>query len=166
MREIKVKQLTYEDFNKYGTFALMPDESVPHIKVRDRVQFYRDLYHIELGEEKNMSYSICKIGMREMIIDTMEYHDICEEGLVPLDDDIIIFCAPANHTGEPEPEKVEAFFVPRHTCFTIKAGVWHFSPYVCNVDTGHILVQLPERTYVNDCILKELPEKDHMRIIR
>ncbi|MDR7869294.1 MAG: DUF4867 family protein [Tissierellaceae bacterium] len=163
MREIKVKQLNCKDFDKYGTFALMPCESVPHIKVRDRAQFYRDLYHIKLGDEKNMSYSICKIGMRNMVVDTMEYHDRTEEGIVPLDDDIVIFCAPANN-GEPEPDKIEAFFVPKHTCIVLKAGVWHFSPYVCNVETGHILIQLPERTYMNDCIVKKLPESDHISI--
>jgi len=163
MREITVKELTLEAFKNYGTFAVLPEAETPHIKVRDRVRFYRDLCGVNLGDEQTVSFSICRMGERPFIIENMEYHNHCQEGILPLDDDIIIFVAAATNGYVPLDE-VEAFKIPKHTMVCLKAGVWHFSPYLCNNKQGHILIMLPERTYVNDCVLVPLAEQDKILI--
>lgn len=163
MREIKVKALTLEDFKGYGTFRCLPEENEPHIQVRDRVRFYRDLCGVNLGTEQTVSFSVCRMGRRPLIIDNMEYHNRCQEGIMPLDDDVIIFVAPAT-TGYLPIDEVEAFLVPKHTMVVLNSGVWHFSPYLCKEEAGHILILLPERTYVNDCVLVPLEEDQKILI--
>jgi ureidoglycolate lyase len=163
MREIKVKTLSLADFKKYGTYSCLPVDNEPHIKVRDRVRFYRDLCGVNLGTEQTVSFSVCRMGSRPFVIDHMEYHNVCQEGIMPLDDDVIIFVAPATNGSLPIDE-VEAFRIPKHTMVVLNSGVWHFSPYLCNEKAGHILILLPERTYVNDCVLVPLAEDQKILI--
>ena len=79
-----------------------------------------------------------------------------------LDDDVILHVAPPSK--EPVPELTEAFIVPKGTLVCLNLGVWHLSAMPINLDTAHVLIVLPERIYLNDCIVVDYPEERQVRI--
>ena len=47
----------------------------------------------------------------------------------------------------------------------LNIGVWHLAALPVNKKTARILIVLPERTYLTDCIVVEYDEKDHMELV-
>lgn len=162
MKKIGVKKLTLENFNKYGTFANMINPDAVKIGA-EPVEFFRDMMQVYFGT-KNISFSICRVLKRPAIIDTIEYHSSCTEGILPLDADVLIHVAIATLNGEVPSEEIEVFHIPKGTLVSLKPGVWHYAPYLCDSDQANTLVLLPERAYANDCHVVELDEKDHLEI--
>jgi len=98
-----------------------------------------------------------------MTVDAAEYHNTTGEGILPIDDDIVIHVAPPS--GEPVPELTEAFVVPRGTMVFLNLGVWHYGGYALDADEAHVLIVLPQRIYKNDCTVVHYQEKDRMEIV-
>ena len=80
-----------------------------------------------------------------------------------LDDDVIVHVAPAGK--EAVPELTEAFLVPKGTMVLLNTGVWHLSAIPVNKETAHVLIVLPERTYLNDCVVVDYPEEKWVEIL-
>ena len=97
-----------------------------------------------------------------MIVSKAEYHNTTQEGILCLDDDVVIHVAPAGK--EPVPELTEAFVVPKGTLVRLHTGTWHLSAMPINKDVAHVLIVLPERIYFNDCIVVDYPEEDWVEI--
>ena len=164
MRTIKVEELTQEAFAPFGAFAQMVNPVADKIG-KEPVEFYRDMVQLHVSPESMLSYSTTRCVPRPFIIDTLEFHSHCWEANLPLDNDIILQVAPATAKGEPVPlDKMRAFLIPQGTLFTIKAGVWHWGPFAMHDKVANVLVNLPERTYFNDCTVVELPEEDRIQI--
>ena len=62
------------------------------------------------------------------------------------------------------PELTEAFIVPKGTLVCLNLGVWHLSAMPLNKETAHVLIVLPERIYLNDCIVVDYPEEKWVQI--
>ena len=92
-----------------------------------------------------------------------KYHTTTWEGIVALDDDMIIHVAPAS-AGAPVPELTRAFIVPKGTMVKINAAIWHLCPLPLNNEVLHAMIILPECTYANDCTVVDFEEKDWFKI--
>jgi len=69
-------------------------------------------------------------------------HTTTWEGIVALDDDMIIHVAPAS-AGTPVPELTKAFLVPKGYMVKINAAIWHLCPLPVNNDVLHAMIILP-----------------------
>lgn len=157
MNTIKVKELTVENFHIYGEFTDLLNPAGPSLG-----DFYRDQVHMHVSSDMQLTFSPLTVHKAEMIIDKVECHDYTQEASLCLDDDIILHVAPASDV--PCPELTEAFFVPKGTLVRVHAGVWHYAAMPVNLETGHVMIVLPERTYKNDCTVVEYDESQKILI--
>ena len=158
MKTIKVQPITAENFRAYGQFTdlLNPDG----YSLGD---FYQDRVKMNVAGNMNLAFSPLLIHKADpMVVTASEYHNTTQEGMVCLDDDMIIYLAPASN--KPVPELTEAFLVPKGTLVCLNTSVWHLAPIAVSQETAHVLIVLPERTYFNDCIVVDYDEKDHIKI--
>ena len=166
MREVKVEQLSLEAYKPFGTYANLINPTDVGFGVNTPVAFFRDQLQMDVSGNNAYSYSCCHVKKRENIIDVLEYHSSCGEVVLPLDQDILLQVAPASGNNDPIPlDEMRVFYVPKGTAITIKAGVWHWGPFATEDTPANVLINLPERTYANDCIVVELDKKDHIKII-
>ena len=163
MEHVTVQDLTFEAFNPYGTFASMLNPSA--IKIGEEpIEFYRDMTQSDLGGSTKVSYSICRVLKRDPVVNVIEYHSTCGEGILPLDGDVVIHVAPATPNGEVPHDRIEVFRVPQGTLVTLRPGVWHHAPYADGCECVNVLIVLPERTYANDCVVVDLEPEEQVRI--
>ncbi len=158
MKTIKAKPITVENFHAYGEFV---DLMNPEGYALD--DFYRDKLLMHTSGNMQMAFSPLIVRKSEkMIVTKAEYHNLTQEAVLCLDDDVVLHVAPAGK--EPVPELTEAFIVPKGTMVRIHTGVWHLSAMPLNLDIAHVLIVLPERTYFNDCIVVDYPEDRQVEI--
>ena len=112
----------------------------------------------------SMGFSPIAVRKDERIVKMAEYHTTTWEGIVALDDDMIIHVASAS-AGTPVPELTKAFIVPKGHMVKINAAIWHLCPLPVNNDVLHAMIILPECTYANDCTVVEFEEKDWFKIV-
>lgn len=163
MRTIPVQPLTYEGFSKYGAYQNMLEPKGESLGAAP-AEFFRDLLQLRLGGSSILSVSVLELTERPLLVDAMEYHNDCCEGMMPMDTDVIVQLAPAVKGDVIPLEKVEAFFVPKGTLIVLNPGVWHESPYVAGQKKGHIFCMLPERTYMKDAFLIPIPQDQRISI--
>lgn len=157
MRKEKITELTLEAFQAYGLFATMinPDK----VKIGDKPrEFFRDMIMLNIGQHNLPFFSTCRVGKRDLIVDSTEYHNGTGEGILPLDGDILIHVGPATPSGEVPYDDIKIFQVPKGTMVTLNPGVWHGWPFAYNCECTNVLTILPERIYVTDCQVIQLPE--------
>lgn len=158
MKQITAKPITAENFKEFGSFTdlLNPEGS-------SLGDFYQDRLKMHSSGAMQMAFSPLLVHKPEkMMVTTAEYHNYTQEGILCLDDDVIVHVAPAGK--DPVPELTEAFLVPKGTMVLLNTGVWHLSAIPVNLELAHILIVLPERTYHNDCIVVEYPEEKWVEI--
>lgn len=164
MKKVKVEKLSLEAYKPFGTYANLINPTDEKLGAAP-VEFFRDQLQVDVNPNNSWSYSCCRVEKRPMVIDVLEYHSGCAEVVLPLDNDILLQVAPATGNGDPLPlEKMRVFYVPKGTAITIKPGVWHWGPFTVNDDPVNILINLPERTYANDCIVVDLEEADQISV--
>lgn len=150
MRTLKIENLSAEAIRPFGSYANMLDP-VPEDVGKAPVGFYPDRVQQGLGKESAPSYSTCRVEKRPWVVDFAEYHTATCEGILPLDNDILIHVGPASHPRAPAPlDKFRIFRVPRGTMVVLRPGVWHGAPFSANDKPANVLIVLPERTYAND----------------
>lgn len=158
MRKIKAKPITMENFAPYGCFA-----SILKPKGNCLGTFYPDQVLFPVSGYMPVAFSpLASPKPERMIVDSAEYHDLTGEGVLCLNDDVVIHVAPPSK--EPVPEKTEAFLVPRGTMVKLNAGVWHLAALPVHEDVAHILIVLPERTYKSDCVVVQYAPEDQIEI--
>lgn len=162
MRDIKAKKLSLKDYHRFGEFKDLLHPKGDKIG-EGEVVFYRDMVSIFTGSNMT-SFSIVETDQRAMIPDEAEQHKSGTEVLLPLDDDIVIFVAPATAYDFPY-EKEEAFIVPKGTMVTIRPGVWHKAPFPLNKEKSETLVILPEREYALDCDVVKIDKEKGFQIL-
>lgn len=165
MRKVKGRDLSVEEFLPYGRYANLIDPSCEKLGTPP-VEFFRDMVQQELGAASSASFSTCRVEKREMVVDVTEYHTSTAEGILPLDNDILIHVAPATpRDGNVPVDKIVVFRVPKGTMVVLRPGVWHHAPFSVNDAPANVLIVLPERTYANDCEVFELKEKDRVHVL-
>lgn len=164
MRKVKVKDLSAEEFLPYGRYACLIDPDSEKLG-SPPIEFFRDMVQQELGAAGSASFSTCRVEKRELVIDVSEYHSQTAEGILPIDNDILIHVAPATaRDGKVPVDKIVVFRVPKGTMIVLRPGVWHHAPFTANDQPANILIVLPERTYVNDCEVFELKKEDKVHV--
>jgi len=155
---VKPKQLTLENFGKYGSFVKLSEVSAKNsLRIgKSPIEFFPDLAILNIDGEI-LGVSICRVFPREFKINLTEHHNYTEEGILPLDGDVLM------HVGCPTgddipPDEVEVFEVPKLTLVRLKRGVWHHAPFSTGNKAVNCLILLAERTYHNDCEVEEIPE--------
>lgn len=164
MKKVKAQALTVESFLPYGFFANMINPTMEKIGA-EPIEFYRDMLQLDLGGVGIGSFSICRVERRPLVIDVSEYHTATGEGILPLDNDVLIHVGPATVEDGCVPfDALKAFRVPKGTMVVLRPGVWHHAPLTVNDDSANVLIVLPERTYANDCEVFEFMDDEKIEI--
>ena len=66
--------------------------------------------------------------------------------------------------GRLSAERIEAFYVPRHTFVRLNPLIIHGSVF-CIEPSGHSLCMLPGRTFANDMEMKRLSDDEAFELI-
>ena len=162
MKTVKPLPMMHETFFPYGYFAKMQNPDSINFGVSP-VKFYRDILQMPVTSMANLSFSICKVEKRDFLIQKIECHSQCYEGILPLDGDIVIHVAHATQNNVYPFDDIKVFTVPQYTMVVLKAGVWHHAPFAIE-NTVNTLIVLPERTYANDCIRVDIPKEYQISI--
>lgn len=158
MRKIKAVPITVENFQTFGSFVKVLEPAGYSLG-----DFYPDKCHFPVNGRVPITFSpLVTTKPEKYIVTTAEYHDYTCEGVIPMDDDVILHVAPASK--EPVPQLTEAFLVPKGTAVRLNPGVWHLAALPVNLDVAHVLIVLPERTYKNDCVVVDYAEEDWTEI--
>lgn len=164
MKTVKIEELSLEEFRPFGFYISHIDPKTEKIG-KSPIEFFRDMVQLDLGSASIASFSTCRVEKRELVIDASEYHSGVGEGILPLDNDVIIHVGPATPPDSRVPlEKIRIFRVPKGTLVVLRPGVWHHAPFTLNDDPANILIVLPERAYANDCHVVELRDEDRIKI--
>lgn len=166
MKTVSVESLTGETFSEFGSFCDMLNPMSERLGAPP-IEFFPDMIQQMLGNHQAVSYSNCRIGPREPIINTAECHASTAEMLMPLDVDVLMFFAPGSAPDAAFPvDQVRVFLVPKGFMVVIKPHIWHHGPFCLGQETANILVALPERTYLNDTRTAVLEGEDCLLISR
>lgn len=166
MRTIKAQPLTQETFAKYGNFQnLLDDSDLARHSIFPQ-GFFADLMTLDMGGPNLPTVSVCQAKKQEQnIITALEAHKGTCEGLLPLDDDVVIFVGVA-FPGRPfTTAAVEAFYVPRGTFVKLNPYILHGTQFPVHSETAHILCLLPGRTFVNDMQMQPLTEEERAQVL-
>lgn len=161
MKQLTAKPLTPEGFARYGSYQnLLDTDDLAKKSILPPFGFFPDVMTLEFGGAPTVS--VCHVKKSEKkIVSFMEAHAKTCEGLLPLDGDVIIYVGPA--FGPPErwnPDKLEAFIVPKGTFVKLNALVIHGTQYAIDTDEVHLLCMLPARTFSNDMLSAMIKEDD------
>lgn len=162
MLSIKVKELTNDMFKPYGRFNNLINPKTNQLGPAP-AEWYPDIQNVRL-RDNIVSFSICKVLPRPYVVTHTEYHECTEEGILPLDGDILIHVGLPDNPGNCASERFEVFRVPQGTIVSLKPGVWHYSPFTVTDKPVNILIVLPERTYSRDCVVVLLDEGKQLKI--
>jgi ureidoglycolate lyase len=164
MRTVKTAELSVEAFLPFGFYANLVNPQAEKLGATP-IEFFRDMVQQDLGRGTVVSFSTCRVEPRAMVIDVSEYHTACGEGILPLDNDVLIHVAPASPNGAGVPiDKVRVFRVPQGTMAVLRPGIWHHAPITPNARPANVLIVLPERTYANDCVVVEHAPEERIRV--
>ena len=61
-------------------------------------------------------------------------------------------------------DDIEVFFVPKGTLLCIRPGVWHHAAFTPDKRNLNVMIVLPERAYMTDCHVAEIPAKKQLEI--
>ena len=165
MKTVQIEELSIEEFLPFGFYVHHIDPQAEKIG-KPPIEFFRDMVQQDLGGSSVVSFSTCRVEKRERVIDVTEYHSRAAEGILPLDNDVMIHVGPATPQNAGVPfEKIRVFRVPKGTMVVLRPGVWHHAPFTTNERAANVLIVLPERTYATDCTVVELGE-NQIRIER
>lgn len=163
MKTIKVQELTREEFAPFGQFYVM-DKPEGYPLCGEIHKFFPDRVIADSNHRVGYSPIVVKKPER-MVITQQEYHTTTWEMIMPLDDDMILHCAPAS-AGTVVTDYVKAFLVPKHTLIKMNSAIWHLAPLPANNDSLTAMIILPECTYANDCTVVDLAPDQQFEIIK
>jgi ureidoglycolate hydrolase len=163
MKSIKAVHVTKDNFSEYGYIADISDPTGNYALGSSPVVFHRDMVLAPNESQAPIAFGSLKVDKRPLIIKDVEYHSRAGEVMLPMDDDVIMYAGPASNDAV-EPDKLEAFYIPKGTLVVFRAGAWHGAPYPVNKEQSTVLICLPERTYLNDTKKYMLNEKDYIDI--
>ena len=163
MKTIKAEPITNEAFAPFGQFYTM-DKPDGYSLCGELHKFYPDRVNADSNHRVGYSPIVVK-KPEKMVITQQEYHTTTWEMILPLDDDMILHCAPAS-AGTPVTDLAKAFIVPKHTLIKMNAAIWHLAPLPANNDALTAMIILPECTYANDCTVVDLNEDQQFEIVK
>ena len=163
MKTIKAQPITVEEFAPFGQFYNM-DKPDGYALCGEIHKFFPDRITADSNHRIGFSPIVVK-KPEKMIITQQEYHTTTWEMIMPLDDDMILHCAPAS-AGTPVTDLAKAFIVPKNTLIKMNSAIWHLAPLPANNDQLTALIILPECTYANDCTVVDLKADEQFEIVK
>lgn len=162
MRKIQVQPITHENFAPFGQFYTM-DKPEGYALCGEIHRFFPD--RLTADSNHRVGYSPILVKKPEkMVITQQEYHTTTWEMIMPLNDDMILHCAPAS-AGTPVTDLAQAFLVPKHTLVKMNAAIWHLAPLPAKEAELAAMIILPECTYANDCTVVDLTAEEQFEIV-
>lgn len=129
MSSVPVRELELSAFEPYGTFTRMIDNPRITAALPRPVVFRSEMIRVPLAEATTASFSICRVAPREFVITGGEYHNKASEGILPLDEVILIHVAPPTNPRMGIPaDQFELFRVPVGTMVVLRPGAGHGAP--------------------------------------
>jgi len=163
MRTIPVQPLTHEAFAPFGQFYPMAAPA-GYALCGELHRFFPDRLTVDAGHR--LGFSPIQVRRPErMVITQQEYHTTTWEAILPLDDDMILHCAPPSG-GTLVTDLACAFLVPKHTLVKLNAAVWHLAPLPAAREQLTAMIILPECTYANDCTVVDIPPEQQFEIVK
>ena len=161
MLKVKVQPLTCEAFAPFGQFCNMA-EPTGYALTGALHRFFPD--RLTGHAACNLAFSPITVKRPEKyVITQQEYHTTTWEMILPLNDDMLLHCAPAS-AGVSVNEQAKAFLVPKGTLVKMNAAIWHLAPLPVHEDALSAMIVLPECTYANDCTVVDLAPEQQFRI--
>jgi ureidoglycolate lyase len=165
MRTIKVQELSKEAFRQYGTYQNLLDNEGLAAATGSKGGFFADVFTLNFGTTTLPSVSVCNVKKADkLIIGFIEAHKFTCEGLLPLDQDVIIYVGRVVR-GVLSPDTIEAFHIPQGTFVKLEPLILHGTQYVTKAEEAHILCMLPQRTSANDMMAQRLEEDAKIEIL-
>jgi ureidoglycolate lyase len=165
VKTVNVQELSVEAFLPFGTFVCHLDPGESKSSGRP-VAFIPDMLQVNMGGHSIVSFSTCRVEKREPVIGFSEYHTSCGEGILPLDNDVLIHVGPPTSARVGLPvDKLQVFRIPKGTAVSLRPGVWHGAPFAIGEAAANVLIVLPERTYANDCVVVLHEEEQKVEIV-
>lgn len=161
MKQIKAEKLTIEAFAPFGSFHSMLEPSGYGLTGAIHT-FYPD--RVTGAMVGNMAFSPIVVKKSDMVITQVEYHTSTWEGILPIDDDMVIHVSPASG-NYPCVDETKAFIVPKGTFVKLNAAIWHLAPLPASSEALHAMIVLPECTYARDCPVIDLKDEDVFQIV-
>ena len=159
MKTIKVQKLKDEPFRKYGVDQNLLDSEGMKARTFPMGSFRPDLITLDFGKDMLPTISVCDITKPEkMEVGFLEYHSRTCEGILPLDDDVVIFVGLCR--GELTVDCIEAFYVPVGTFVKMNPMVVHGVQFPAHKEGAHVVCMLPGRTFHNDCTIRVLEREE------
>ena len=162
MKKIQALPITHENFAPFGQcYPMAAPEGYP--LCGEIHQFFPD--RLVADSPRRVGYSPIVVNKPEkMIITQQEYHNTTWEMILPLDDDMIIHCAPAS-AGTPVGHLSQAFIVPKGALVKLNTAIWHLAPLPATKERLTAMIILPECTYALDCTVVDLPLEQQFEIV-
>lgn len=161
MRSVKAVPITHENFAPFGQFYTM-DAPAGYALCGQLHRFFPD--RLVADSNHRVGYSPILVKKPEkMVITQQEYHTTTWEMILPMNDDMILHCAPAS-AGTPVTEYAKAFIVPKNTLVKMNAAIWHLAPLPATKEELAAMIVLPECTYANDCTVVDLTPEQQFEI--
>ena len=161
MLTIKAEPITNDSFAPFGQFYPMLDPK-GHALCGELHSFFPD--RLTASAFQNVGYSPILVKKpAEYVITQQEYHTTTWEMILPLNDDMLLHCAPAS-AGASVNEQAKAFIVPKGTLVKMNAAIWHLAPLPVHEDVLSAMIILPECTYANDCTVVDLVPEQQFKI--
>ena len=161
MFKIKAEKINETNFAPFGSFYNM-SEPAGYPLSGELHRFFPD--RLTASAWSNIAFSPILVRKPDRyLITQQEYHTTTWEIILPLNDDMIIHCAPAS-AGTPVNEYAKAFIVPKNTLVKINAAIWHLAPLPTKENELSAMIVLPECIYANDCTVVDLPEEQQFEI--
>lgn len=162
MLKIQAKPITHESFAPFGQFYPMAAPE-GYALCGEIHRFFPD--RLTADSTRRVGFSPIVVQKPEkMIITQQEYHNTTWEMILPLDDDMILHCAPAS-AGTPVGHLSQAFIVPKGTLVKMNTAIWHLAPLPASKESLTAMIILPECTYGLDCTVVDLPEEQQFEIL-
>ena len=162
MLKIQAKPITHESFAPFGQFYPMTAPE-GYALCGEIHRFFPD--RLTADSTRRVGFSPIVVQKPEkMIITQQEYHNTTWEMILPLDDDMILHCAPAS-AGTPVGHLSQAFIVPKGTLVKMNTAIWHLAPLPASKESLTAMIILPECTYGLDCTVVDLPEEQQFEIV-
>ncbi|MGI6316739.1 MAG: hypothetical protein ACOX17_08765 [Christensenellales bacterium] len=165
MKNIPVEELSPESFRKFGVYqSLVDNEAIAAASINGAGGFAPDLIYMHFSPAALPTISVATVKKQDKrVIRFLEYHRNTCEGMLPLDDDIVIYVGTL-YRRELSTENLRAFRIPKGTFVRLNSYIIHGTQF-CSKPEAHILIMLTERTFGNDIVFKMLSEEEQVEVI-
>lgn len=158
MKDIIVKELTRENFQKYGEFCNMLMQGTD-----DQSAFFPD--RLTWQPMAEMGASVGYACPCEMRISWYESHAATAELRLPLDGDMVIYVGAPSEM--PDMESFDAFVIPQGTMIRLNPGVVHGRQFPLEDRPVHVLLLSEAATWENDAkVWRPAPENQPLILLK